>query len=90
VLLLFCVLSDDSMHDGLEDILFGHNALHVFYEVVSIIDLIVLKIINNQVESCLGDHINKGWKNLKSILSTSENNEVVSQEIVVLENISSC
>lgn len=87
--LLLCVLSNDSVNNGLEDVLFWYNALHVFDEVVSIIDLIVLEIIDHKVESSLWDNINKWWENLESILSTSEDNEIVSQEIVVLENITS-
>ena len=49
------------MNDGLEDILLGYHTLHVFNEVVSFIDLIILQVVDDQVQTSFGNHINEGW-----------------------------
>lgn len=75
------------MHNCLEDVLFWDNTLHVFDQVIGFVGLIILKVIDDEVESCLWNYVYQWWKNLQSILSTSEHHKVVSQEIIVLEYV---
>lgn len=46
--------------------------------------------MNYEVESCLWNDIHKRRKHLKSIFSASEHHEIVTKQIVVLENIANC
>ena len=84
---LLGVLANHSVNDGLQNILFGKDALHVFDQVVGLGHLIILEVVNHQVESCLWDNIDQGWKDLESVLATPKNDKVMSEEIVVLENV---
>jgi len=86
---LFIILSDHGMDHGLEDVLFGNNALHIFNQVVGFVGLVVLQVVDHEVESGLGDHVHEGRKHLEGVLSTSEDDEVVPQQIIILENITS-
>jgi len=88
MVLLFSLLTYDGMDDRLQDILLGHNTLHIFNEVISIISLVIFQIINNQIQSCLWNDINKRWKHLKSVLSLSKHNEIMSKQVVILNDIS--
>ena len=76
------------MNNSLENIFFRNNRFHVFNKIISLIDLVILKIVNDQIESSFGNNIDQRGKHLQSILSSSENNKVVSQQIVILEHIS--
>ena len=73
VILLLSILADDGVNDCLEDILFWHDALHIFNEVVCLSGLIVLQVIYDQVKACLRDNIDEWWQNLESIFSSTEN-----------------
>ena len=83
------VLSNDGVHHGLQDVFFWYNTLHVLDKVISLLCLIVLEVVYYEVEAGLRDHVNKGWQNLKSVLASAENYEVVPQEIVILEDVAS-
>ena len=73
------------MDDSFEDVLLWQNALHILDKLVRLVYLIVLEVVDDQVESGLGDHIDQRWKHLKSVLSSSEDDQVVSQQVIVLE-----
>lgn len=75
------------MDNSFKDIFFWNNTLHVFDQIVSVIDLITFEVVDHQVKSCLRDHIYQGWKNLQSILTTSENDKVVTKQIIILKHI---
>ena len=86
--LLVVLLSNHSMNDSLDDEVFGSDALHILDHVVSFVDFIIFQVVDNEVESGFGDHVDQGWEHLKCILTTSENNEVVSKKIIISENVS--
>ena len=88
MLLLLGVLSNDCMNDSLKDVLFWYNALHIFDKIVCIVDLIVFKVEYHEIESSFWNNINQWRKYLKGVLSSSEYNQVVSEKIVVVENVS--
>ena len=88
MLFLFVVLSNNGMNNSLQNIFLWDNTFHIFDKVISICSLIILKIINYQIESSLWNDINKWRENLKSIFSSSKNNQIVSQKIIVLKDIS--
>lgn len=88
MLFLLVVLTDNSMNDSLQDVFLWNHTFHIFDKVVSISGLIIFEVVNNQIESCLWNDIDERWEHLKSILSSSEHNKVVSQKIIVLEHIS--
>ncbi len=67
------------MNDGFKDILFRYNAFHVLYQIEGLLYFFILKVVNYKVQSCLRNDINQRWQCLKSILSTSENDQIVSQ-----------
>jgi hypothetical protein len=85
--LLFRVLTNDCMNYSLEDIFLWYDTFHVLDKVIGLICLIVFQVVNDQVKSCFRNDVNKWWKDLKSIFSASEHNEVMSQKIVVLKDI---
>ena len=87
MLFLLWVLTDNSMDDSLQDIFLWDNTLHIFNKIVSIGSLIILEIINNQIESSFRNDVNEWWKYLKSVFSSSEYNQIVSQQIIVVEHI---
>lgn len=67
------------MDHSFENVLLWHNALHVLDQVVGIGGLVILQVVNNQVESGFWDHIDQWWQNLKGILTTSKDDQVVSE-----------
>ena len=73
------------MDDRFKDVLLWQNALHILDELVSLVYLIVFKVVDDQVKTSLGDNIDQGWKHLKSVLSSPEDDQVVSQQVIVLE-----
>ena len=77
------------MDYSLEDILLRNNTFHVFDELEGFLNFVILEIVDNQVKSSFRDNINKGRKSLQSVLAASEYNEIVSQQIVVLEYVTS-
>lgn len=85
---LLVVLTDDCMNHSLQNIFFRYYAFHIFDQIISICGLVVLEVVNNQVESSFWNHIDEWRENLERILSSSENDKVVSQQIIVLEDIS--
>ena len=87
MILLVTVLANLGVHDGLQDVLFWKNAFHVFDKSIGFINIVILEVIDNKVESGLGDHIDQGRKHLKGVLTASEDDKVVAQQISVLEHI---
>ncbi len=67
------------MYDSFQDIFLGHYTFHVLNQLECLINFLILKVIDYQVEASFRDHINQGWQDLESILSTSEDNQVMSQ-----------
>ena len=64
VIFLITRLADDCMHNGLENVLLGKHTLHILDKLVGLIDLIILQVVNDQVETSLRDDINQRRKNL--------------------------
>ena len=85
MILLVGLLANNSVDDGLQDVFLGQNALHVLNELVSLVDLVVLEVVDHKVETGLGNDIDQGREDLESIFSTSEDDQVVTEEVVVLE-----
>lgn len=75
------------MHNGLQNVLFGYNALRVFDEVVSLFGLIILQIEDHKVESSFRNNVNKWRQNLKGIFSPSEYDEIVPKNIIFLYGV---
>ena len=75
MVLLLRVLAYDSVHDSLEDVFFGYDALHVLDQVVGFRGLVTLQVVDDQVEASFGDHVDERRQDLKSVLATAENNE---------------
>lgn len=72
MLLGLFILSNDGVDYSLQNILFRDHAVHVFYKLVCFLRLIILKVVNDKVQSCLRDHINERREDLLSVLSTTE------------------
>ena len=66
------------MNNGLEDVLLGDYTLHVLDQLKRLLDFFVFQIVNHEVESSLRNDFNERWKHLKSVLTASEYNKVVS------------
>ena len=88
MVLLLLVLSDDSVNYGFQDVLLGHDTFHIFNEVIRFSSLIIFQIVNNQINSSFWDNINEWRKDLKCVLSLSKHNEVMSEQVVILNDIS--
>ena len=52
------------MDDSLEDILFRNNTFHVLDQLESLLDIVILKVIDDKVKSSFRDNINQWWKSL--------------------------
>ena len=76
---LITLLADHGMHNSLEDVFFWENAFHVFDQLVGLVHFFVLEVIDDQIKTSFWNDIDQGWKNLKSIFSTTENDQIVSQ-----------
>ena len=46
---LVTLLTDNSVHDGLEDVFFGENTFHVFDKLVSLVHFFVLEVVDDQI-----------------------------------------
>lgn len=77
------------MNYCLQDILFGYYTLHIFDQLISFIYFLIFKVVDDEIQPCLRDDINKGRKDLKSILTSSEDYKIVSEKVIILEDISS-
>lgn len=77
------------MNDSLQNIFFWNHTLHLLYKIECLLHLLVLKIVNDEIQSGLRNDINEWWQCLKSILTSSEYNEIVPKKIIVGEYISS-
>lgn len=76
------------MHNSFQNILFWNDTVHILDELVCFVHILVLQIVNDKIESGFWNNINQGWQHLKSILSSSEYDKIMSKEIVILEYIS--
>ena len=85
VIFLVTLLANHSMYDSLEDVLLGQDTLHVLNELVSLVDIIILQVVDDEVEARLRDHVNQRRQHLKCVLTSTENHQIVSEKIVVLE-----
>ena len=88
MLLLLLLLPNNSMDNCFQNILFRKHAFHVLNQFISLIHLIILKIVDHQIQARFWNYIEQGWQNLKRVLACPERHEVVSQKIVILEDIS--
>ena len=88
MVLLLLVLSNDGVNNGLQDVFLGHDTFHIFNEIIRFSSLIIFQIVNNQINSSLWDNINEWRKDLKCVLSLSEHNEVMSEQVIILNDIS--
>jgi hypothetical protein len=87
MLLLLCILSNDSMDYSFEYVLFRHHTLHVLDQIIGFSGLVILEVVNNQVKSRFWDHVYQRRQHLKSIFPSSENNKVVPQQVIISEDI---
>lgn len=87
MILLLCILSDDCVHYCLENVLLGHNTLHILDQVIGLGGLLIFQIIDNQVQSGLRNDIYKRRQHLQGILTAPEHHKVVTQEVIILEYI---
>ena len=88
MILLIGVLADHGVHDSLQNVLLRKNTLHVFDQIVSFVDFIVLKVVDHEVKASFRHELNERWKDLECVFTTSENDKIVSEEVIILEDIS--
>lgn len=81
------LLADNSVHHSLKNVFLRQDTVHVLNQLVSLINFIVLKVVNHQVETCFGNHIQQGRQNLQSVFTTTEYDQIVSQQIIVCEDV---
>jgi len=78
------------MNNGFEYVFLGHDTFHFLDEIEGLLNFFVLQVIDNEVQSGLWDHINQRRQGLEGVFTTSENNEIMPQKIIIVEDISSC
>ena len=88
MLFLLAVLTDDGVDHSFENIVFGNDTFHIFDEIVCISSLVILEIVDDQVKTSLWNDVNEWWQNLESILSGSEDDQIMSQKVTILKNVS--
>lgn len=87
MILLISVLTDHSVDDSFENVLLWKDTLHVFDEVVSFVDFIVLKVVDHEVKASFRHELNERWEDLECVFTTSENDQIVSKEVIILEDV---
>jgi hypothetical protein len=85
VILVVCVISDNGVNNGLENVLLRNDTVHVLYEIIGFVDFVVLEVVDYKVESRLWEDFDERRENLKSVLAAPKNNKVVSQEVALLK-----
>jgi len=90
MILLIGVLTNHGVNDSLENVFLWKDTLHVFDEVVSFVNFIVLQVVYHEVEASFWHELNERWKDLECVFTTSENDEIVSKEVIILEDVSNC
>jgi hypothetical protein len=60
MLLLISIMANNCMDYSLENIFFRNNTFHVLNKIVGFIDLIILKIVNDKVQSSFRNNVNQG------------------------------
>ena len=66
------------MHNSLEDVLLRKHTFHVLNQLVRLINVVIFEVVNDKVKSGLRNDFNERWKDLQSIFSATENNQVMS------------
>jgi len=90
VILLIGVLADDGVDNSLENVFLWKDTFHVFDEVVSFVDLVVLQVVDDEVEAGLWHELNQRWEDLECVFTASENDEIVSEEIIFCKDVTNC
>ena len=88
MLLRVFVMSDDGVHHSFDDVLLGHNWFHVLDKLESFIDLFILEVVDDKVQTCLRHQIKQGRKYLECILTVPKDDKVVSQQVIVFKHVS--
>jgi hypothetical protein len=88
MLFLLAVLADDGVDHSFENIVFWNDTFHIFNQIVCISSLVILEIVDDQVKTSLWNDVNEWWQNLESILSGSEDDQIMSQKVTILKNVS--
>jgi hypothetical protein len=57
VVFVVCVLTNDRVHNCLEDVLLGKNTVHVLDKLEGFVHLVILQVVNHKVKASLRDHI---------------------------------
>ena len=78
------------MNYSFQNIFFWQDTLHVFDQLISFFHLVIFQMEYDQIQSCFRYNFDEWWQNLKSVFTTSENNEIVAKKITVLQNVTSC
>mmetsp|Transcript_35933 Transcript_35933/g.32331 ORF Transcript_35933/g.32331 Transcript_35933/m.32331 type:complete len:291 (+) Transcript_35933:700-1572(+) len=81
-------LTIDSVNDTSNDIFSGSRSLQILDKIHSFLGLTTLQIVNNKIESGFRENIKKRRKNLESIFTASENNQIMSEDIKIFKDIS--
>lgn len=88
MILVLCVLADKSVNDSLKNVLFRHDTVHVLDQIEGLVNFIVLQVINHQVQSGFRENVHQRRQDLESVLSVSEDNQVMSDQVTFLEHFS--
>jgi hypothetical protein len=78
VVLVLCILANESVDDSFENVFFGNDAVHILDQIEGLVDFIVFQVINHQVQSGFRENVNERRQHLQSVLSVSEDDQVVS------------
>lgn len=89
VVLRLFLHSDDCMNHSLDDVFLGDDWFHIFDQFICFLDIVILQMVDDEVESGFGHNVEEGREHLSGILSSSEDNQVVSEKIIVFKHISS-
>jgi len=63
------------------------GGLHVLDEGVGLLELVVLEVVDYEVEPGLGEDVHQGRQDLERVLAGTKDHEVVSEEVVVGEDV---
>ena len=89
MILLLRILSNHSVHNCLQDVFFWYYAFHVLNKIICLSSLLILQVVDDKIQPGLRNNVDERWQHLQGILAAAEDNEVVTEQVVVLEDVAS-
>ena len=61
MIFLVTLLANHCVHNSLQDVFLREHTLHILDKLVSFINIVVLEIVDDQIETSFWNNVNQGW-----------------------------